>query len=117
MAYVTKLQDPMLDELFDAVLLLEDQEDCYRFFEDLCTVGELKAMAQRWKVVKMLEENRTYTDIVEETGASTATISRVKRCLHFGADGYLRILQRGMNKKQPTTELLTRKKADDKISE
>jgi TrpR-related protein YerC/YecD len=91
----------MLDELFEAILLLENLEDCYRFFEDLCTVGELKAMAQRWKVVKMLEENRTYTDIVEETGASTATISRVKRCLLFGADGYQRILKRGIDQRQP----------------
>lgn len=88
MEYNSKLQEPMLDELFEAVLLLETQEDCYRFFEDLCSVGELKAMAQRWKVVKMLMAGQTYTDIVEETGASTATISRVKRCLHFGADGY-----------------------------
>jgi len=88
----------MLDELFEAILLLQDKEDCYRFFEDLCSVGELKAMAQRWQVVKMLVENRTYTDIVEETGASTATISRVKRCLHFGADGYQRIIKRLLNK-------------------
>lgn len=98
MEYESKLQEPMLDDLFEAILLLEDQEDCYRFFEDLCSVGELKAIAQRWQVVKMLVANRTYTDIVEETGASTATISRVKRCLNFGADGYKRIIQRSMNK-------------------
>ncbi len=116
MEYTTKLQDPMLDELFEAILLLENMEDCYRFFEDLCTVGELKAMAQRWKVVKMLEDNRTYTDIVEETGASTATISRVKRCLNFGADGYQRIWKRGMDKRQPGLEL-TRVLSDDKISQ
>ena len=88
MAYQSRLQDPMLDELFKAVLLLKDQEECYRFFEDLCTVGEIKAMAQRWRVVKMLTENRTYADIIHETGVSTATISRVKKCLHYGADGY-----------------------------
>ncbi|MCL1804610.1 MAG: YerC/YecD family TrpR-related protein [Clostridiales bacterium] len=94
MAYQSRLQDPMIDDLFHAFLLLEDQEECYRFFEDLCTVGELKAMAQRWRVVKMLTENHTYSDIIQETGVSTATISRVKKCLHYGADGYSRILER-----------------------
>ena len=94
MAYQSRLQDPMIDDLFQAILLIKDQEDCYRFFEDLCTVGELKAMAQRWRVVKMLTEERTYTDIIQETGVSTATISRVKKCLHYGADGYRSILER-----------------------
>jgi TrpR-related protein YerC/YecD len=84
----------MIDDLFQAILLIKDQEDCYRFFEDLCTVGELKAMAQRWLVVKMLTENRTYADIILETGVSTATISRVKKCLYYGADGYRKILER-----------------------
>jgi len=94
MTYQSRLQDPMIDALFQAVLSLRNQEECYRFFEDLCTVGELKAMAQRWRVVKMLTENRTYSDIIQETGVSTATISRVKKCLHYGADGYLQILER-----------------------
>lgn len=94
MAYQSRLQDPMLDDLFQAVLLLKDQEDCYRFFEDLCTIGEIQAMAQRWRVVKMLTENRTYTEIIQETGVSTATISRVKKCLNYGADGYRHILDR-----------------------
>ena len=94
MVYQSRLQDPMIDDLFQAVLLLNGQEDCYRFFEDLCTIGELKAMAQRWRVVKMLTENRTYADIIQETGVSTATISRVKKCLHYGADGYRQILER-----------------------
>ena len=94
MAYQSRLQDPMIDDLYQAMLLLRDQEDCYRFFEDLCTVGELKAMAQRWRVVKMLTENRTYSEIIQETGVSTATISRVKKCLHYGADGYRQILDR-----------------------
>jgi TrpR-related protein YerC/YecD len=94
MAYESRLQDPMVDDLFQAVLLLRDQEDCYRFFEDLCTVGEIKALSQRWRVVKMLTENRTYADIIHETGVSTATISRVKKCLHYGADGYQIILER-----------------------
>ncbi len=94
MTYKSKFQSPMIEELFEAILLLENQEDCYRFFEDLCTIGEIKAMAQRWKVVKMLEENRTYTEIIEETGASTATISRVKRCLVYGAEGYRGMVDR-----------------------
>ena len=91
----------MVDELFKAVLALEDQEECYRFFEDLCTVGEIKAMSQRWRVVRMLTDSRTYADIIQETGVSTATISRVKKCLHYGADGYRIILDRflGFSKK------------------
>ena len=92
MAYRSRLQEPMIDDLFQAMLLLDDQEDCYRFFEDLCTVGELKAMAQRWLVVKMLTDERTYAEIIKETGVSTATISRVKKCLHYGADGYRKIV-------------------------
>ena len=94
MAYQSRLQEPMIDDLFRVILLLEDQEECYRFFEDLCTVGELKAMAQRWLVAKMLTEERTYAEIIHETGVSTATISRVKKCLHYGADGYQRLLVR-----------------------
>ncbi|MCL2121061.1 MAG: YerC/YecD family TrpR-related protein [Clostridiales bacterium] len=84
----------MVDALFDAILTLGDREECYRFFEDLCTIGEIKAMAQRWRVVKMLTDNHTYSDIIQETGVSTATISRVKKCLHYGADGYRIILDR-----------------------
>ena len=94
MAYQSRLQEPMVDDLFQAVLCLGSQEDCYRFFEDLCTVGEIKAMAQRWRVVRMLTENRTYADIIKETGVSTATISRVKKCLHYGADGYNTVIER-----------------------
>jgi len=97
-SYESKLQDPMIDDLFQAILTLRDQEESYRFFEDLCTVGELKAMAQRWRVVKMLMENRTYSDIIAETGVSTATISRVKKCLHYGADGYRQVAERYKSK-------------------
>ena len=92
MVYRSRFSEPMVDDLFNAILSLENQEDCYRFFEDLCTIGEIKAMAGRWRVAKMLTENRTYSDIIAETGVSTATISRVKKCLHYGADGYSRIL-------------------------
>ena len=89
-----RLKDPLTDALFEAVLLLRDKEECYRFFEDIATVSEIKALAQRLEVAKLLQKNETYTEIAERTGASTATISRVKRCLYFGADGYQLILQR-----------------------
>lgn len=89
-----KIQDDNLDYLFKAVLALENIEECYDFFEDLCTVQELKAISQRLVVAKMLSEKRVYTDIVNETGASTATISRVNRSLQYGCDGYDKIFER-----------------------
>ena len=89
-----RLQNPLTDALFEAVLLLRDKEECYRFFEDIATVAEIKAFAQRLEVAKMLQNNETYTAIGDVTGVSTATISRVKRCLNFGADGYQMILRR-----------------------
>lgn len=89
-----RLRDSITDALFDAILLLRDKEECYRFFEDIATISEIKALAQRLEVAKLLEQNETYTAIAEQTGASTATISRVKRCLYFGADGYQMILSR-----------------------
>lgn len=92
-----KLREPFVDKLFEAILLLENVEECYRFFEDISTVSELKALAQRLEVAKMLESGSTYTAIAEGTGASTATISRVKRCLNYGADGYKLVLQRLAN--------------------
>lgn len=99
MAYQSKLKDKFIDELFEAILLLETEEECYRFFEDIATVSELKSLAQRLAVAKMLEADMTYTTIAEETGASTATISRVKRCLKYGADGYRLILDKLKQKK------------------
>jgi TrpR-related protein YerC/YecD len=89
-----RLQHPLTDALFEALLLLRNKEECYRFFEDIATVAEIKALAQRLEVAKMLQRNETYTTIGEVTGVSTATISRVKRCLNFGADGYQMILRR-----------------------
>ena len=83
----SKLKNEATDFLFDAILSLETKEECYRFFEDLCTSSELKAMSQRLVVAKMLTEKKVYTEIVRETGASTATISRVKRAL-FDNDTY-----------------------------
>lgn len=89
-----KLKDDSVDFLFQAILSLENLEECYDFFEDLCTVSEIKAMSQRIIVAKMLNEKRVYNDIVNETGASTATISRVNRSLNYGCDGYEKIFKR-----------------------
>lgn len=89
-----KLKEFNVELLFRAVLKLESMEECYKFFEDLCTVQELRALAQRLQVARMLSENKVYSDIVAETGASTATISRVNRSLHYGSDGYAAIFER-----------------------
>lgn len=94
MAYESKFKRPDIDELFEAILLLEDQEDCYRFFEDVCTINELHAIAQRLQVAKLLSEKKTYSEIEELTKASTATISRINKCLVYGSDGYKRVLER-----------------------
>jgi len=92
--YNGKLKDDLLDRLFEAILLLKDRDECYSFFEDICTVAELKSLAQRLEVAKMLQENQTYSEISNRTGASTATISRVKRALNYGADGYKLVFER-----------------------
>ncbi|OLR56841.1 TrpR-like protein YerC/YecD [Hornefia porci] len=94
MAYESKFQREDIDELFDAVLTLKDREDCYRFFEDICTVNEIHAIAQRLQVARLLSEKHTYNEIEEATSASTATISRINKCLVYGADGYRRVLER-----------------------
>ncbi|AQS59779.1 YerC/YecD family TrpR-related protein [Desulforamulus ferrireducens] len=94
MGYNGKLKAPLNDRLFEAILTLENIDECYRFFEDICTVSELQSLAQRLEVAKMLEANCTYGEIAGKTGASTATISRVKRCLNYGADGYKLVLSR-----------------------
>ena len=95
-----KLKDDLTDQLCETVLLLRGVEECYQFFEDICTIGELKALAQRLEVARMLNAGHTYDDIVMRTGASTATISRVKRCLHYGADGYKVVLERLQQKQE-----------------
>lgn len=87
------IHDHLTDQLFKAILSLKDEEQCYKFFEDICTISELKAMAQRLEVARMLDEGCIYETIVEKIGASTATISRVKRCLVYGADGYNSVMQ------------------------
>lgn len=89
-----RLKDPFNDQLFTAILKLKNIDECYQFFEDVCTISELKALSQRLEVARMLKNGHTYEEIVEQTGASTATISRVKRCLHYGADGYKIVFQR-----------------------
>ena len=89
-----KLRDAFSDQLCQAVLALETVDECYQFFEDICTVSELKALSQRLEVARMLQDGQTYDDSGPRTGASTATISRVKRCLNYGADGYKLILTR-----------------------
>lgn len=83
-----KLRTKAVDHLFEAILNLEDKEECYKFFEDVCTVNELLSLSQRFEVARMLRMQKTYLDIAEQTGASTATISRVNRSLNYGNDGY-----------------------------
>jgi len=89
-----KFKGIKLDELYEAILSLETVDECYDFFDDLCTVQELRALSQRLQVAKMLNRQRVYNDIAAETGASTATISRVNRSLHYGSGGYRAILGR-----------------------
>lgn len=89
-----KLNDKAIDQLFEAVLTLESVEECYVFFDDLCTIGEIQSLSQRLEVARMLRKGSTYNQIETETGASTATISRVKRCLNYGNDGYKMTLER-----------------------
>ena len=83
-----KIRTEAVDHLFEAILCLKDKEECYTFFEDVCTINELLSLSQRFEVAKMLTDKRTYLDISEKTGASTATISRVNRSLNYGNDGY-----------------------------
>lgn len=99
---IEKLRGKELDQLFKSILSLKDLEECYRFFDDLCTVNEIQSLAQRLEVARMLSEGFTYHKIESETGASTATISRVKRCLNYGNDAYKMALERVHDKKQPT---------------
>ena len=89
-----KLKNDSTDLLFKAILSLKNEEECYKFFEDLYTVPELKSMSQRLVVAKMLTEKKVYSDIVTKTGASTATISRVNRSLIYGCDGYEMVFSR-----------------------
>ncbi len=95
-----KMKDKYTDDLFEAILTLETPEECYDFFGDLCTVLELKSLSQRYQVAKMLTEHHVYSDIVSETGASTATISRVNRSINYGNDGYSIVFDRLKKKEE-----------------
>lgn len=94
MKYDSKLKNDQVDDFFKAILQLKDIEECYRFYEDICTVKEIQSIAQRLEVAKLLRMNRTYNEIEAETGASTATISRINRSLNYGSDGYNLVLDR-----------------------
>ena len=90
--FVPKVKNQQTDLLMQAVLELKTEEDAYRFFEDICTIAELKSMAQRPEVATLLRKKVTYQEIARKTGASSATISRVNRALTYGADGYQQVL-------------------------
>ncbi len=98
MKYKSKFANKDIEELFKTILTLDDVNECYRFFEDLCTVKEIFDMAQRLKVAQMLEDKHSYQDIVKETKASTATISRVAKSLTYGAEGYHTVFSKKQNK-------------------
>lgn len=89
-----KIRTEAVDCLFNAILSLKDKDECYTFFEDICTINELLSLSQRFEVAKMLREKKTYLEIAEKTGASTATISRVNRSLNYGNDGYDMVFER-----------------------
>lgn len=90
----SKIKDENIDYLFRAVLSLESEEECYAFFEDICTIAEIKEMSKRLLAAKRLNNNCIYSSIAKETGLSSATISRVNRCLKYGNDGYKIVLER-----------------------
>lgn len=94
-----KIRDEQTDTLFQAILTMNDIDECYAFFSDLCTVSEIKEMAKRLTAARMLNNNCIYSEISEKTGLSTATISRVNRCLKYGSDGYAEVIKRIEKKK------------------
>ena len=89
----SKIKDERIDYLFKAILTLENLDDCYAFFEDLCTISEIQEMSRRILAAKMLRDDFIYSEIAARTGLSTATISRVNRCLKYGSDGYLKAIE------------------------
>ena len=94
LSYESKIKSDEVDRFFEAILKLETMEECYRFFEDICTIKEIQSISQRLEVAKLLKINKTYNEIENETGASTATISRINRALNYGANGYNVILKK-----------------------
>lgn len=101
---MNKLNDEKIDFLFKGILTLENIDECYSFFEDLCTVAELQEMSKRLLAAKMLKDNYIYTEIAEKTGLSTATISRVNRSLNYGSDGYTLVFDRLWKKDEGDAE-------------
>lgn len=95
---MSKMHRPEVDMLFEAILSLETVEECYKFFEDACTIKEVLEIAQRLKAAQMLRDGVNYAEITKETGMSTATISRVNRCLEYGEGGYSMVLDRLVKK-------------------
>ena len=93
-----KIKTEAVDNLFEGIISLKSKEECYIFFEDICTINELLSLSQRFEVAKMLREQKTYLEIAEKTGASTATLSRVNRSLNYGNDGYDMVFDRIENK-------------------
>lgn len=92
--YKSRFKNKDMDYLFEAILSLKTKDECYRFFEDICTISEIKDLEQRIQVARMLKQKRTYQEIAKKTGASTATISRVNKCINYGSEGYNLILDR-----------------------
>lgn len=92
--YQSKIKSEETDRLFEAILALRDTDECYRFFEDLCTFSEIRAMSQRLQVAQMLQKGDTFVQISEQTGVSSATITRVNKCISYGSDGYKLVLDR-----------------------
>ena len=101
--FVSKIKNEDIDYLFEAILTIKNVDECYKFFEDLCTINEIQSMAQRMQVAKMLKKRKTYIDIAHTTGASTATISRVNRSLSYGNEGYKLVFEK-LQEKQESEE-------------
>lgn len=99
-----KIKTPAVDHMFEGILTLKTPEECYKFFEDLCTVNEILSLSQRYEVATMLSDKCTYLEIAEKTGASTATISRVNRSLIYGNDGYDMVFNRLKDESQASDE-------------
>ncbi len=91
---MNKIQNPEIDRLFETIAKFESKEECSSFFEDICTIKEIQDMSQRLEVARMLNQSKSYAEISKETGASTATISRVNKCLNYGSDGYKNALKK-----------------------
>lgn len=107
----SKIKTPAVDKLFEAILTLKNEEECYLFFEDICTVNEILFLSQRFEVSRMLRNKKTYLEIADKTGASTATISRVNRSLNYGNDGYDMVFSRIEKEKETDNSISENKKS------